>query len=133
MPLPRPLPLKNRSIEVIRDFAPAAELGPDFHGTRKGTVAHLRSPDASVQQVSDSAPPGWLVFPRYRDGAPLQLETIEKPQAFMKLANNSFNYQLLGLEGFQGVARLVRDCDCYSLSYGNLDEAIGVLNTLADA
>ncbi len=133
MPLPRPLPLKNRSIGVIRDFAPDAELGPDFHGTRKGTVAHLRSPDACVQQASVPAPPSWLVFPRYRAGAPLRLEPILKPQAFMKLANNSFNYQLLGLQGFRGMARLVRDCDCYILSYSNLDEAIGAMDRLADA
>ncbi len=133
IPLPRPLPLKNRSIEVIRDFAPDTELGPDFHGTRKGTVAHLRSPDSCVQQAAVPAPPGWLVFPRYRAGAPLRLEKIGKPQAFVKLANNSFNYQLLGLQGFQGVTRLVRDCDSYILSYSNLDEAIGAMNSLADA
>jgi len=133
VPLPRPVPLKNRSIGVIRGFAPQAELGPDFHGTRKGTVAHLRSPDASVEQAAVPAPPGWLVFPRYRAGAPLRLEPIVKPQAFMKLANNSFNYQLLGLQGFQGVARLVRDCDRYILSYSNLDEAIEAMNRLADS
>ncbi len=133
MPLPRPLPLKNRSIGVIRDFAPDAEFGPDFHGTRKGTVAHLRSTDACVQQAAVPAPPGWLVFPRYRAATPLQLESIGKPQAFLKLANNSFNYQLLGLQGFQGVTRLVRDCDCYILSYSNLDEAIEAINRLADS
>lgn len=132
MPLPRPLPLKNRSIGVIRDFAPAVELGPDFHGTRKGTVAHLRSPDECVQQAEVPAPPAWLVFPRYSAGAPLRLEAIQKQRAFMKLANNSFNYRLLGLQGFQGVVRLVRDCDCYMLSYSNLDEAIEALKRLAD-
>jgi len=133
MPLARPLPLKNRSIGVIRDFAPDAMLGPDFHGTRKGTVAHLRSPATCVHQAAVPASPGWLVFPRYRAGAPLRLEPIVKPRAFMKLANNSFNYHLLGLQGFQGVARLVRDCDCYMLSYSNLDEAIMAMNRLADA
>ena len=133
VPLPRPVPLKNLSIEVIRDFAPQAEFGPDFHGTRKGTVAHLRSPDACVQQADIPAAPGWLVFPRYRADAPLQLEPIVKPQAFVKLSNNSFNYHLLGLQGFQGVAQLVRNCDCYILSYSNLDEAIETLNRLTDA
>jgi HprK-related kinase A len=131
LPLPRPMPLKNRSIDVIRDFAPEAELGPSFHGTRKGTVAHLVSPAVSVTQSQVTAPPGWLVFPRYRAGAPLRLVPIPKQQAFLKLANNSFNYQLLGLRGFQGVTRLVRNCDCYMLSYSHLGEAIEALNVLA--
>jgi HprK-related kinase A len=133
VPLPRPVPLKNRSIRVIRDFAPHAELGPDFHGTRKGTVAHLRSPDACVQQAAVPAPPGWLIFPRYQAGAPLHLKPIDIPQAFLKLTNNSFNYRLLGLQGFQTVTRLVRHCDRYILSYSDLDEAIDTLNQLADA
>lgn len=131
VPLPRPMPLKNRSIEVIRDFAPDAGLGPSFHGTRKGTVAHLDVPVSSVRHAEVAAPPGWLVFPRYRQGAPLRLDPIDKPQAFIKLANNSFNYQLLGLCGFRSVSRLVRDTDCYVLSYSNLDEAIVAMNRLA--
>jgi HprK-related kinase A len=133
IPLPRPMPLKNRSIEVIRDFAPDAELGPSFHGTRKGTVAHLGPPADSVAQSRVTAPPGWIVFPGYKAGAPLRLEPIPKPQAFIKLTNNSFNYQLLGLRGFEGMTRLVRDCGCYTLSYSNLDEAIDALNRLAES
>ena len=61
----------------------------------------------------------------------MRLASIPKQQAFLKLANNSFNYQLLGLRGFEGVTRLVRDCDCYILTYSNLDEAIDALNRLA--
>ena len=133
IPLPRPMPLKNRSIDVIRDFAPDAELGPLFHGTRKGTVAHLLSPAASVEKLAVPAPPGWLVFPRYRSGASLRLKPIPKQQAFIKLANNSFNFQLLGLRGFEGVTRLVRSCDCYVLSYSNLDEAMDAMNGLAES
>ena len=133
VPLPRPTPLKNKSIDVIREFAPGLEFGPAFHGTRKGTVAHLRTPDASVAQAHIPAPPGWLVFTRYQAGAPLNLKAIAPPQAFLKLTNNSFNYRLLGLQGFQAVTRLVRNCDRYILSYSNLDEAIDRLNQLADA
>jgi HprK-related kinase A len=133
VPMPRPIPLKNQSISVIREFAPDAELGPDFHGTRKGTVAHLRSPDASVDRTCDRAPAAWIVFPKFTAGASLQLEPIAKPQAFIKLSNNSFNYRLLGEKGFHGVARLVRDCECYILTYSNLDEAIGVMNRLSEA
>ena len=133
VPLPRPMPLKNRSIDVIRDFAPDADLGPCFHGTRKGTIAHLGAHASCIEQSGITAPPGWLVFPRYLQGTPLRLEPIPEVQAFIKLANNSFNYQLLGLRGFQGVSRLVHGCECYMLSYSNLEEAIVAMNRLAAA
>lgn len=133
IPLPRPMPLKNRSIDVIRDFAVDAELGPLFHGTRKGTVAHLVSPATSVVQSNVTAPPAWIVFPRYISGASLRLAQISKQQAFIKLANNSFNYQLLGLRGFVGANHLIRTCDCYVLSYSKLEEAINALNGLAES
>jgi len=133
VPLPRPMPLKNHSIDVIRDFAPEADLGPSFHGTRKGTVAHLGATTACIEQAGITAPPGWLAFPRYQAGASLRLEPISKAQAFIKLANNSFNYQLLGLRGFQGASRLVHDCDCHVLTYSDLDEAIVAMNRLADS
>jgi HprK-related kinase A len=133
IPLPRPMPLKNRSIDVVRQFAPDAELGPSFHGTRKGTVAHLVSPAASVDQANVPVPPAWLVFPRYKSGAPLRLAPISKQQAFIKLANNSFNYQLLGLRGFESATRLVRDCDCYVLTYSNLDEAMIAMERLIES
>ena len=133
VPLPRPTPLKNKSIDVIRDFAPDAVIGPAFHGTRKGTVAHLQTPDASVTQAHIPAPPGWLVFPRYQAGASLHLKPVDKPQAFLKLVNNSFNYRLLGLQGFEAVTRLVRHCDRYILSYSDLDEAVDTLSRLTDA
>jgi len=133
IPLPRPMPLKNRSIDVIRDFAPDADLGPSFHGTRKGTIAHLGTPAACVEQSGVSAPPGWLVFPCYQPSVSLRLEPISKPQAFIKLANNSFNYQLLGLRGFREASRLVGNCDSYILSYSNLEEAIVAMDRLAES
>jgi len=35
-PLPRPIALKGASIQVIRDFAPHALIGPEHVNTRKG-------------------------------------------------------------------------------------------------
>src|SRR4029079_4735133 len=46
--IPRPMPLKNEAIEVIRAFAPDAELGPTIPNTRKGTIAHVKPPSDSI-------------------------------------------------------------------------------------
>jgi HprK-related kinase A len=130
VPSPRPLPLKNRSIRVIREFNPDAVIGPEFPNTRKGTVAHLCPNNDSIMRSEEPAQPAWIVFPRYKSGAPMRLESVAKPQAFLKLTNNSFNYRLLGLAGFEAATRLVRECQCYVFYYSDLDEAVSTLDEL---
>jgi hypothetical protein len=50
--------------------------------------------------------------------------------AFTRLAQNSFNYRLLGAAGFNRLCRLILDCPCYSLEYSDLDEAMTTLDDL---
>jgi hypothetical protein len=130
-PLPRPVSLKNESIAVIRSFAPEAVLGPVAHDTAKGTVAHLRPPAASVRAAAELARPAWIVMPRYQASAAAELTPLPKGEAFIQAADQSFNYSLLGLEGFEAMGRLVDGCDCLRFRYGDLDEAVRVFERLA--
>jgi HprK-related kinase A len=131
-PVPRPMPLKNASIQVIRRFEPAAELGPEIVGTIKGTVAHLLAPAASVAAASQSAPAGWIVFPRWQAGAATALTPVDPASAFMQLARNAFNYEMAGEAGFASLRQIVESAPAYSLVYSELDEAVAVLAELAD-
>lgn len=131
IPLPRPIPLKNESIDVIRKFAPNVEIGPLFPKTRKGTVAHLRVPTSSVEGMYVEALPRWVIFPRYQSSAKVDIVPIPKSYALLKLATNSFNYGVLGKKGFILVGNIIRSCDCYDFTYGNLDDAVNRLNDLA--
>ncbi|NEX23486.1 HprK-related kinase A [Thiorhodococcus mannitoliphagus] len=133
LPLPRLIPLKNESIEVIRSFAPSAHIGPSFYGTRKGTIAHVRPPTESVERMHETARPGWFVFPRWVAGSPLRLEPMLKSEAFLMVATNAFNYEVLGQTSFELVGRMVDACDCYSLVYSDLDQAIKALDELTRA
>jgi HprK-related kinase A len=130
LPIPRLIPLKNESIEVIRSFAPQAYIGPSFYGTRKGTVAHVRPPAESVERQDEVARPGWLVFPRWVAGSPLKLEPMPKAQSFLMVATNAFNYEVLGETAFRLVGDMVRACECFSLTYSDLDEAVTALDRL---
>lgn len=132
VPLPRAIPLKNESIEVIRNFAPEAFLGPLFPKTRKGTVSHLRPPGPSLEQQQHPADPSWIVFPRYRQGAGAELKPIPDSLAFVRLSGNSFNYRLLGETGFRTLAALIRKCDCFSFEYGDLEAGTALLGKLSD-
>lgn len=131
LPIPRLIPLKNESIDVMRRFRPQAVIGPAFFGTRKGTVAHVRPPLESIRRAEEPARPRWLVFPRWLAEAPLSLVEMPKSQAFLMVATNSFNYEVLDETAFSLVASMVEACDCYSLCYSDLDEAVGALGDLS--
>ena len=129
-PIPRCIPLKNESIEVIRHYCPDAKLGPVFPKTRKGDVAHAKPTTESMLQSKIPARAAAIVFPKYTTGATCQIKPISKPRAFMKLSHNAFNYELLRRQGFETVARIVRECDCHLFEYSNLDDAIALFDQM---
>lgn len=131
-PMPRPVALKNASIDVIRSRFPGITLGPVFHGTRKGDVAHMAADEVSVAAIDSPVRPGVVLFPKFQSGAALSMEPIDPAQAFSKLTVNSFNYELLGAPAFDAVAALVRTCVCRRLVFGNLDHAIDAIEALVD-
>ena len=133
IPVPRLMPLKNESIQVIRRFAPDAVMGPLIPNTRKGDVAHVRPPLESLERFRERASAKLVVFPRWQSKAALQLEPMPPMQAFMMLATNAFNYEILGESAFRTVAQLVRTCRCYRLIYSDLEEAVCALTDLAAA
>jgi len=129
-PLPRPVSLKNESIDVIRSFAPGVTIGRESADTTKGTVAHMKVPNDSITRAHEHAIPTWVICPKYEPGAPARLEPRSKGQAFMYVIKNAFNYSVLGVRGFQTVAALIDTCDCYDFTYSGLDEAIDVFDAL---
>ncbi|MEH6571501.1 MAG: HprK-related kinase A, partial [Halioglobus sp.] len=72
-PLPRAAPLKNESIQIIRDFAPELKLGPLFERTRKGNVVHMAPPAESLLRQDEAVSPRWVIFPSYRAGEAMAL------------------------------------------------------------
>jgi len=133
VPMPRPVSLKNASIDVIRRFDERAMIGPVIHDTIKGSVAHMTPPAESVRRAMMRAAPALIVLPRYRAGAAATLVPLGKAQAFMELVRNAFNYHIHGESGFELLADLVQRCRCYEFEYQDLDEAAQVFNRLAGA
>ena len=129
-PIPRPVSLKNDSIRVIREYVSDACFGPIVRDTSKGTVSHLRAPDSSMRDSALAATPAWIIFPRYLPGAPAVLAPRPKGRSLMEIAEQSFNYNILGAEGFDTLKRLIDSCACYDFSYSSLDEAIEVFSGL---
>jgi HprK-related kinase A len=131
VPLPRPVSLKNASIPLMKAYAPDAVFSPSVSDTVKGTVAQMKAPAESVARADETALPGWIIFPRYEAGAPLTLTPVPRTRAFMRVAENAFNYAQLGVEGFNALAGVVRQSDCYDLHYSSLDDAVAAFDQLS--
>jgi HprK-related kinase A len=133
LPLLRPTGLKNASIDVIADFEPQARIGPRFRKTRKGTVAHLAPGADAVSGRGTPAMPALIVFPRYDPAVDFELHPVTKVRAFARLSQNSFNYEMLGPDGFDLVGGLVKNCSCYRLAYRDLNQAVEALARLVSS
>jgi len=131
LPLPRPVSLKNESIGVIRAYAPDAVLSTPVEKTNKGTIAHLKPPAESIARAADPARPAFIVFPRYEAGAATSLAPLPKARAFMGVAENAFNYQVLGARGFTALASLIEATTAFEFRYSKLDEAVQLFERLA--
>ena len=55
---------------------------------------------------------------------------MAKARAFLMVATNAFNYEVLGETSFRLVGEIVRNCECYSLTYSDLGEAVEALDGL---
>ncbi|HEV8330622.1 MAG TPA: HprK-related kinase A [Steroidobacteraceae bacterium] len=128
VPLPRPVSLKNASIDAIRRFSPDAVLGPPVHDTVKGSVAHMKAPTDSVRRATEAARPRWIVLPHYESGAAARLAPLSKARAFMHLADHAFNYDVHGRRGFELLGQVITNSDCFEFQYGALEDAIAVFD-----
>lgn len=123
VPIPRPISLKNRSVTVIREYCPDLAFGPPILHTTKGNVVHVRAPEDSVWRARERPTPRWIVFPRYTAGIETSFHAQPAGSVFMRLAQQAFNYSVLGRVGFDLVGELVAACDAFNLDYSDLEDA----------
>ncbi len=129
-PAPRPVSLKNKSIEIIKGFAPNSVFGEVVPDTLKGDIAHMRAPTSALVAQNTPVTPAFLVFPHYKQEADKQLIAQAKSRALMTLAEHAFNFNILGEQGFDAMANMIDKVECYDFSYGNLDMALEGIDSL---
>ena len=133
-PNPRPISLKNQSIEILRRELPHAVLSTPVNDTLKGTVAQLRLKPTCVAAYARPALPGFVVFPSYSPSAEVELIRVPRGEAFLRMADNAFNYSILGEVGFRALARLLDHSDCFEYpNRGDVDRALRDMDSLLDA
>jgi hypothetical protein len=127
----RPVNLKNRSIEIMARFAPQALLSEPVPDTAKGMVALMAPTADSVARRREPAKPAWVVLPRYAEGRPAQLSAAEPARTLLLMAEQSFNYDIHGVRGFDAMGDLIGACRCLQFEYSSLDDAAAVFADLA--
>lgn len=131
--LPRPICLKNQSIDLIRQFAPDAILHTLSNKARQPQVAYLRPPRDSVVRQHDPATAGWIIFPRWRDGVPVTLVVRPRAETMSALALSALNPTLLDAEDARVCAALADLAPAHDLQYGGLHDAIVAFDQLIQA
>ncbi len=131
VPCVRPVSLKNTALDVIRQRYPAADLRLNIRNTIKGTVGYLLPSALSWQHYTEPCYASHVIFPRYdRSCLKTVFEPVAAAQGIMQLINNSFNYSVLGTEGFLALGRLVRSVKLMRLHYADADEVFTLLEQL---
>lgn len=130
VPNPRPVSLKNQSINVIKTFAPETIFGDIAHDTSKGTVSHMKPPTSSVTRAKETCEIGAFIFPKYRTASETLLTSKERSKTLIDLADNSFNYHIHALRGFDTLKTLVTNAKCYDFVYSDLHEAMDCFNSI---
>jgi HprK-related kinase A len=128
----RPINLKNNSIDIIKQYAHDVVMTASMTDTTKGTVALVRPPLDSILRASEPASPSWIILPKYsRDSAP-ELKPHSRARTFMLIAEQSFNYDIQGCQGFEAIGKLVDQAQCFQFTYSQLDDAQHVFNALVE-
>lgn len=120
-PVFRPVCLKNDAIDIVRDWSPKCNVTAPTAETRKGTVAHLAVHNWQAFKALPAAEIVGVVYPRY-DAAtsPLCIESLTAVDAFQSLCQHAFNYNVLGLDGFKLLSRILDQAPAFSATYSQV-------------
>ena len=122
-PFPRPISLKNRSIDVMMERAPAERFSRRYTGAPKGTLGYLLPPSDAISRMSEPARPRCVVFPKFQPDSTPAIRRVPVAEAHILLVASSTNYQTLGEAGFRAMANLLDACPAYAITYPSLDAA----------
>ena len=127
-----PVSLKNASIDIIRKRGPEMVFGPEGIDIEDARFVHMKPPLSSVRRASQPATPAVAIFPKWTPGSATSLTHVSRAQVLLRLADQSFNYNYLGVRGFDTIVGLVRRVEGYELEYSDLDDVLPRLAGLCD-
>jgi HprK-related kinase A len=127
-PFPRPISLKNASIDVLQAIAPPERFGTRINGTPKGDIRHLIPNAKALKGMDTPAPPALILFPRY--GLQSDVRAVLPSEVFIRLTQASTNYVALAERGYTALTRLVTTTPARAIDYPDTATAMKLVNRL---
>jgi hypothetical protein len=127
-PFSKSVGVKRGSLRPLASVHPRLARDAPHLSAFGETVWHLLPP-------VDSWPAGpatvdYVVVPRYIKGARTTLTPVARSAALMSLLDQSFNVRAHGGYGIARTVEMVRQADCYALTFGRLHEAVAAVADL---
>jgi HprK-related kinase A len=127
-PFPRPVSLKNASIDALSAIVDAGRLGPLLAGTPKGGIRHLRPDASAINAMATPAEPALILFPRFGHSA--DVREIPPSEVFVRLTQASTNYVALGEAGFGVLARVSARVPARAIDYPDTSTGLALVDQL---
>lgn len=120
-PFPRALAMDSRSLDAIPGLR--QKLPPDRDEFMRFRY-HVCPDDLRPGAVGRPCPVRFVIAPQYQPGVETSLEPMTRADAFMTLAENSFNFVRFGALAVESLHRAISHVECYRLRVGSLESAI---------
>lgn len=128
-PYPRAISLDPGSWPLLPDLRPVVPPSREQFLSRQW---HVDPRTIHADAFAPSSPPGWVIAPRYREGAESRLEPLSAADAVVLLAQTAFNLRHFGQSGLELLADVAKRCERYRLTVGDLDSAVRLVLEVVD-
>ncbi len=127
---PRPVSLKNASIDVVRGFAGRDQVSETLHDTPKGSIAYRRPRASDIAAMDKSVKPRLIIFPTFVERGVAESREIDLADAAMQLIASSPNYQVIGEAAFTGLMTMLEGMKAYEIEYGSTEDSLALVREL---
>jgi hypothetical protein len=126
-PYPKPIALAAETVEL---FAGSPGLASGARARFVGTDVFLQPGDLGGVAARADTVVDLVVVPSYHERATTQVVPLSRGETAVLLAEQSFNFDALGTRALPVLAALLHGCECYRLTYGDLDAAVATITDL---
>lgn len=130
LPYPRPVSLKNASVDIVRAFAGNDAMSGVLHGTPKGTIGYRRARKSDIAAMHRPARGRLLLFPTFMEGAKAEVKPVEAGDAVMRFIAGSPNYHVLGEAAYTSLMAFADSIRAYDITYGNTADSVALVREL---